>query len=435
MAITRSGIDYDELIQEDRVHGRLYCDPDIFQEEMEKIWHRGWVYVGHESEIKEPGDYVLRNIGLQSVIMCRDQDGRVHLLMNRCRHRANTVCQAEKGNSMFFRCAYHGWSYSNKGDLVGVTYEDGYDEGFRKEEYGLINVPRVGIHRGFIFGSLSPTGEDFYDYLGDAKNYIDRVCDLAPDGEVLLTAGRQKIHYRGNWKYQLENLVDGYHVPFVHMMSRVYESRARVDRQVPQEYGSTGDYGHGHTTLGILAQRRNDYSAVAGGRVDQRGPTGAAGTTDPRVMKGIAKRVGSMEEAERIVNAGPPHMMVFPNLMLIWEAIRVLQPVSANETQIHFYPVMLKGAPEDINIMRLRSHEFGQGPGGRTGPDDWEMFERNQLGMEQRVNEWLLLRRGFNDDKVLEDDFGVPVRTGRVRGSELPQRAIWQHYKSVMSAL
>ena len=86
MSIT-SGYDLDELIGPDQVHGSLYTDPQLFEDELEKIWYRTWVFVGHVSEVPEPGDYVLKAIGPQSVIMTRDKQGEIHLLQNRCTHR------------------------------------------------------------------------------------------------------------------------------------------------------------------------------------------------------------------------------------------------------------------------------------------------------------------------------------------------------------
>src|SRR5688500_19001262 len=144
-SLSHSAIDYDDLVQPDRVHGRLYYDPAIFEEELEKIWYREWVYVGHASEIPESGDYRTRMIGLQPVIMTRDEDGGVHLLMNRCAHRGNTVCQMERGNSHAFRCAYHGWTFANDGHLLGVTYASAYGSDFNREEYALTKAPRMAV--------------------------------------------------------------------------------------------------------------------------------------------------------------------------------------------------------------------------------------------------------------------------------------------------
>src|SRR5262245_3559408 len=158
MGTARTGIDYGALVKDDRVHGRVYTDPAIFAEEMDNIFSRGWVYVGHASEVPNPGDFRLRRIGQQSVIMVRDDEGRVRLLMNRCTHRANAVCQVERGNAKMFRCAYHGWTFRTNGELASVTYADRYDESFRKADFGLRRVPRLGVYRGFVFGSLSPVG-------------------------------------------------------------------------------------------------------------------------------------------------------------------------------------------------------------------------------------------------------------------------------------
>jgi phenylpropionate dioxygenase-like ring-hydroxylating dioxygenase large terminal subunit len=132
------------------------------------------VYVGHASEIPKPGDFRVTDIGRQSVIMVRDDSGQVQLLMNRCIHRANAVCQVERGNAKIFRCAYHGWTYRNNGDLAAVTYQDRYDASFREEDHGLRKVPRLGIYRGFVFGSLSPAGISLDEHLGlGAKGQID----------------------------------------------------------------------------------------------------------------------------------------------------------------------------------------------------------------------------------------------------------------------
>ncbi|HXO50978.1 MAG TPA: Rieske 2Fe-2S domain-containing protein, partial [Mycobacterium sp.] len=85
------------LIERDKVHGSLYTNPAIFADELQKIWYRTWVFVGHETEVAQPGDYVRKRLGLQDVIMTRDRDGGVHLLLNRCAHRGNQVCDDAKG--------------------------------------------------------------------------------------------------------------------------------------------------------------------------------------------------------------------------------------------------------------------------------------------------------------------------------------------------
>src|SRR6185295_1282589 len=118
--------DFSALIQEPRVHSRVYCDPAVFEAELEAIWHKVWVYVGHESEVPKPGDFVRRPIGAQPVIMIRGADGQIRVLFNRCRHRGNLVCNKERGNVQTITCPYHGWSYTNAGALIGPSFKDAY---------------------------------------------------------------------------------------------------------------------------------------------------------------------------------------------------------------------------------------------------------------------------------------------------------------------
>ena len=121
MSPRSSPIDYDRLVEETRVHADCYRDPRVFEDELERIYHRTWVYLGHESEIPEPGDFKQAWIGRQSVLLIRGEDGRARALMNRCSHRAATLCQTERGNARVLRCAYHGWSYDSAGRMVTVN--------------------------------------------------------------------------------------------------------------------------------------------------------------------------------------------------------------------------------------------------------------------------------------------------------------------------
>ena len=100
----RPRIDYKALVQDDRIHASLYTDACIFADELERIFHRGWVFVGHASEIPRPGDYVTRRIGAQPVIMVRGREGQVSVFVNRCRHRGTMLCPAERGHARTFAC-------------------------------------------------------------------------------------------------------------------------------------------------------------------------------------------------------------------------------------------------------------------------------------------------------------------------------------------
>jgi benzoate/toluate 1,2-dioxygenase alpha subunit len=109
--------DFSRYIAPGRVHRRLYSDPAIFDLEMQRIFGAAWVYVGHESQIKNPGDYFATQIGRKPVVMVRDHDGKVHVIHNQCAHRGAMVVATEHGNAPEFTCCYHGWTYHLDGTL------------------------------------------------------------------------------------------------------------------------------------------------------------------------------------------------------------------------------------------------------------------------------------------------------------------------------
>lgn len=416
-------MNYAELIQKDRIHGRLYYDPIIFADELEKIWRRGWVYVGHESEIPQPGDFVTRQIGLQPVIMVRDHDGNLNLMLNRCRHRANVVCQAERGKASFFRCDYHGWTYSDKGELLRVTYGEAYGGSFDKASYGLLKVTRMDSYRGFIFASLSGEGISLDEHLGPAKQYIDSFVDRSPVGEIDLGAGTQKGRYRGNWKMIIENSLEGnYHGHFLHQyFFDLASARTGVDRA---ESSHAQAYGHirylpgGHMLEDLRWGRYQPGSPV----VDRKLPGGVW----EEYVNAVENRLG--QERSREVLAGSQFLLVFPNLILLPTHVRRIQPAGPEETHVYYYPALFKGASREVNVARLREHEEGYGPAGFLAADDLDICERNQIGLKAREDEWLLLARGLHREEAHPD--GVLIGYGT---DESHLRGLWRHYKSLMT--
>ena len=152
--------DFASLIRPDQVHGSVYTDAELFKLELQKIWHRVWVYVGHVSEVPQPNDFVMKSIGPEPVLMTRDRDGQIHLMHNRCPHRGNRVCDQHRGNARSFTCNYHGWTFGNDGSLRGYPFPSGYATD-KRASLGLAKVPRVAIYKGFVFGSLAAEGKKF----------------------------------------------------------------------------------------------------------------------------------------------------------------------------------------------------------------------------------------------------------------------------------
>jgi phenylpropionate dioxygenase-like ring-hydroxylating dioxygenase large terminal subunit len=410
------GIDVGNLIQPDRVHGRLYRDPALFQREIDDIFHKVWVYLAHDSEVPNNGDYVRRQIGLQPVIVVRGNDGVVRVLFNRCRHRANLVCNHERGHAQTLRCPYHGWTYTTTGDLLAPTFDEAYDSSLRKEDFSLIPVPRMQMYRGLIFASASPDGISLDEHLGAAKEFLDLIIDRSPEGRIELSAGIQKMRYLANWKMLPENSVEGsYHGQFIHKFAfDLFDRLSGRDRTVPEEQWVR------YLKGGHMVQ---DFRSVQFRLPQQQQQSPAQ--KDYAEM--LVKAYGA-EYAQSLSFDRAPILFVFPNFLFVQTHIRRMQPVSVNETHVYYQPAMLKGAPPEINQQVLRFHETSFGPAGFLSPDDIEIMERNQVGIQARANDWLFIGRGIHREEPLAD--------GGTLGHDMDEnqlRGLWRHYAYLMN--
>jgi phenylpropionate dioxygenase-like ring-hydroxylating dioxygenase large terminal subunit len=416
LSAAREGLRWTDLIQPNRVHGSLYSDQHIFEIERQKIWSRIWVYVGHESEVPNVDDYVMKCIGPEPIIMTRARDGKVHLLHNRCPHRGNRVCMFEKGNAGSFTCPYHGWTFSNDGRLRGFSFASGY-EGIDPSRYGLGRVARVASYKGFVFGSLAADGPTLEEHLGAAKDSIDALCANSPEGEVEITAGFLKHKVKANWKFVVENETDGYHPCFVHA-SIFSVAKSGIGSLYRDDSAAVARYlrnGHSENDLRPEFRKRGQ-------------PLGWFGTSANRLPDYVArmKTAYGTQKAERIMVDGTPHIMIYPNLFIAEIQLFVIQPLAVDLTVQHVTALQFKGAP-DLN-RRMRQQTMGSvGPAGFLLADDAEMYERTQLGVQAKNPEWLYLGRGTHRERTDENGFLIGCAT-----DETPSRGIWQHYLSLM---
>ena len=148
--------DWNYLVQEDRVHRLLYTSEQIFRDEMLRIFGRSWFFVGHDSEVAEPGSYKTVTVGRRPLILARREDGAIDVLFNRCGHRGTILCRAASGRGKFLACPYHGWVYDLSGTLVGIPHAAGYGERVGNPAWNLGRAARVETYHGLIFASLSP---------------------------------------------------------------------------------------------------------------------------------------------------------------------------------------------------------------------------------------------------------------------------------------
>jgi fatty-acyl-CoA synthase len=163
-------IDYQALVSGGRVHGSLYRDERVYQRELEQIWHKVWVYLCHESELPNRGDFLRRQIGTQPVLVVRGDDNAIRVFFNRCRHRGNLLCNREHGNAHSFRCPYHAWTYAKDGALLEPTFEEGYDNNLSRADFSLTPLPRQDAYRRLIFASVRAAGPSLREHLGQVAS-------------------------------------------------------------------------------------------------------------------------------------------------------------------------------------------------------------------------------------------------------------------------
>jgi phenylpropionate dioxygenase-like ring-hydroxylating dioxygenase large terminal subunit len=419
IAQANADIDVTAMVMPDRIHGRLYYDPALFEQEMRRIWNRVWVYLAHESELPRRGDYLRRQLGRQPVILVRGADDAIRVLYNRCRHRANLICHKDQGHAAEFVCPYHGWTYALDGTLVAPSFGGAYDSSLRQEDFALTPVPRVSSYRGLIFASAAQDGITLEAHLGHARPLIDFVMDRSPVGEVMLTAGAHAVRYRGNWKMLPENSIENYHGPFVHRVAfalsdrRAGRVRSSVTRREPDQENETIYLGGGHMAEYLPRQER---------------PARREPTPERQAYLDAMTAAYGERRARELTQSFPAFFFVFPNLMFIQTHIRRFEPVSVDETNVYYYPALLKGAPDEINREILRFHETSFGPAGFVTPDDIQILERNQAALAALGNEWLFLGRGAHRETRHADG----TATGQFM-DETQLRGLWRHYAQLMS--
>jgi nitrite reductase/ring-hydroxylating ferredoxin subunit len=216
--ILSDGTPFEELINPDdhTISLRLFTDPEIYRWELERLFTRAWIVLAHETEVPNPGDYMSRSIGQDPVIISRDEDGAVHVLLNVCAHRGMQVCRAEYGHGSTFRCPYHGWIYGLDGRLKGVPAErEIYGDRLNKSDFRLLEA-RVEVYAGMIWATWDEQAPTLADYLGDFKFYMDVAFNRSDRG-MEAVGPPQRWVIPANWKYAADQFAcDGYHILTLH---------------------------------------------------------------------------------------------------------------------------------------------------------------------------------------------------------------------------
>jgi len=386
------------LVQETRVHRRVYGDPAIFALEMRRIFGRAWVFVGHDSQVPNVGDYVCTTVAGQPVVMVRQPEGGVRVLFNRCGHRGALVAAGRAGNAALFRCAYHGWTYRLDGGLQSIPREEDYaGSGFDRcaAEASMPALPRVAAYRGFVFASLAAEGPDLVAFLGPAAVNLDNMIERAPDGALEVAGGCFQTLQRNNWKIYLENLHDGAHAMIVHQSSfdaarraaaaapdAITRFRAEVVAANSQNYEQmaaleVGAYPRGHSDMrGFRKQRAEEPEFLA-------------------YVAQLAARLGKAR-ADEVLNLQRHNAMFYPSVSVhpVFMQLRAIVPLAPDLTRVDIWVLRMKGAPEWMHRRNVAFANTVHSPSSIVKADDLETYERVQNGLASEGGEWVSNHRG-----------------------------------------
>lgn len=423
-------VDIDHKKHRFRINRNNYKSAEVFEREKELIFNRCWLYVGHATELPNKGDYLTRRVGGRELIFAHGRSGKINVFFNSCMHRGATLCREKRGNRKSYTCCYHGWVFSNEGKLLSMNTDHGFPEDINADgNLNLRSVPRLDEYRGFYFVNYNPTAISLYDYLAGARDCIDAICDQS-DSEMVILPGEHSYSIKANYKFMIENSSDGYHLLPVHASYFDFlrdrykgtKDEGAIDKVIKSYYkmGQVRCLGMGHTILESMV------------------PTGRpiASWIEPwgleikQEIDGIRDRLESKFGTERMkyICETQKNLIIFPNLVIndIQSiTVRYMEPESPNFMLVTAWALGPKEESDELRAIRLDNFVSFLGPAGFGSPDDIEMLEICQKGVESTPIEWTELSKGMSEDQDLLNRMGGP-------DDEVQFQAFWAQWDRVM---
>lgn len=393
--LTSSPLHY---IEEDTVAGtfrvdrNVFADDDVLQLERDKIFAQNWLYLGHESEIRNPNDFVTRSVAGYPLILARDRDGQVRAWLNVCPHRGALIERRKSGNATGFKCFYHGWSFHNDGRCATKDVNGSYGPNFFKSGAGdLVQAPQLDEYRGFWFVNFDQGAAPLIDQLAQATDIIDLAIEQGPHGLEVIS-GSHEYSCHANWKLLVENSYDSYHAPETHSSYFRYLQQG-LDTSLPRAIGESRmlDLGHGSAAI----ESRAPWARPVARWIPR---WGSAAKEELQAIKDeIVTRVGP-ERGSRVFDRDR-NCVIFPNTVFndnVGLLIRVFYPITPSHMEIRSWALAPIGESNAQRERRLVNYLEFLGPGGFATPDDLEALELAQIGYSARqYAPWNDISRGM----------------------------------------
>lgn len=394
---------YSEMIniQKGLVDRKIFVDQEIYQDELKLIFGRCWLYLAHESELPNKGDYLTVFMGATPVIVCRGADNKINAYINSCRHRGNTLCRADRGNAKAFKCPYHAWTFDLAGKLIALPGEkELYSEKVDKSKWGLISVAQLNTYNGLIFATFDKEAPSLESYLGDMRWGLDLLLD---QGDLVAVPGTMRWTMNTNWKFPSDNGGgDLYHIFSTHRSAFLVGHRdgdgatdGSKQLKLPDLYAIKGftmlvAYGHGYNA-DYVSNRIENNTITSKWRNDVK----------------VQRKLGDFRNGIHRANQN-----VFPNLFVATGSRELIIRNPINSTKTEFRKTLLidKNADPEIQRMQIRNSNRHFGPAGLAEQDDGENWEQCTIGVAdiQSIHHPLHYGMGIGSGVFVHDNNSPP---------------------------
>lgn len=413
-----------ELVDANRglVSSSVFVDDDVYETEQERIFASTWLFLGHDSQLADNGDFFTTSMGEDPVLVTRDRQGQIRAFLNSCSHRGTKLCPSNEGHLERFRCPYHGWTFGSDGSLVAAPRSKVvYGEDFAKADWGLREVAQLDTFYGLIFATWNPGAPSLSDHLGDMAYYLELMLNRM-EGGVQMLGGVHRWMIDCNWKIPSENFVgDYYHVPTTHGSGIDLGFRSPI-----------ANMGHA-----IAAGPGHGLATEAGGA--QQGTT--AQSSYGEFVDGMRERVQATRggDVNKIVPIGVGTL--FPNMSFMdtvrFRSLRIWQPRGPHVTEAFSFFLVDAALPDELKEATRKQYSLGFGPSGMFEQDDGEIWSNMQKGVRGYIGRRRVLnyQMGLGREVPVADHYGSdwPGTMGDTLMTDANHRNFYRRWVELMS--